>query len=108
MCIRDRSSTEFDWDTAAPADQWKHSHNYRHHTFTNVHGEDRDIGYGILRMSADQRWRPEHLANPVAATLLALNFDLGVMLHDVEVEKLRAGEKTWAEAWPTLRGGLRK
>ena len=44
------SSLNFDWDTVCPADQWKHSHNYLHHTFTNVVGKDRDIGYGILRM----------------------------------------------------------
>ena len=44
----------FEWDTASPGDQWRHSHNYMHHTHTNVLGKDRDIGYGILRMSEDQ------------------------------------------------------
>ena len=27
-----------------------------HHTYTNILGKDRDIGYGILRMSEDQEW----------------------------------------------------
>ena len=54
----------FEWDTACPADQWRHSHNYMHHTYTNIVGMDRDIGYGILRMSEDQRWRPYFLGNP--------------------------------------------
>ena len=45
------SSKNFEWDTACPADQWRHSHNYMHHTYTNIVGMDRDVGYGILRMS---------------------------------------------------------
>jgi len=45
------SSRGFEWDTACPGDQWRHSHNYMHHTYTNIVGMDRDIGYGILRMS---------------------------------------------------------
>ena len=39
-------SKRFEWDTACPGDQWRHSHNYMHHTHTNVLGKDRDIGYG--------------------------------------------------------------
>jgi NADPH-dependent stearoyl-CoA 9-desaturase len=46
-------SKRFEWDTACPGDQWRHSHNYMHHTHTNVLGKDRDIGYGILRMSEE-------------------------------------------------------
>ncbi|MGH9273932.1 MAG: fatty acid desaturase family protein, partial [Acidimicrobiales bacterium] len=41
-------SQTFEWDAASPADQWRHSHNYLHHTFTNIQGKDRDLGYGIL------------------------------------------------------------
>jgi fatty acid desaturase len=101
-------SKDFEWDAASPADQWRHSHNYLHHTFTNIQGKDRDLGYGILRISPDQPWHPIYLANPLFATALALNFDHGVMLHDVEVERVLAGRKTPAEAWATLKGGLRK
>ena len=46
------SSSKFEWDTACPADQWRHSHNYIHHTYTNILGKDRDIGYGV---TADER-----------------------------------------------------
>jgi fatty acid desaturase len=102
------AGNSFDWDTACPGDQWRHSHNYLHHTYTNILGKDRDIGYGILRMSEDQRWTPAALINPVAALLLALMFEHGVMLHDVEVERILNGDKTFAEAWPTLQAGLRK
>ena len=52
------SGRSFEWDTACPADQWRHSHNYMHHTHTNIVGMDRDIGYGIMRMSEDQPWEP--------------------------------------------------
>jgi fatty acid desaturase len=102
------SSTEFDWDTVCPADQWRHSHNYLHHTFTNVVGKDRDIGYGILRMSEGKPWKVWDLANPVKATALMLAFDHGVMLHDVETEKIMKGDKTLAQQWPVLRDGLKK
>ncbi len=85
-------SKRFEWDTACPGDHWRHSHNYMHHTHTNVLGKDRDIGYGVLRMSEDQPWRPRDLGNPVYATLLALLFQWGVAVHDLEVERIEAGE----------------
>jgi fatty acid desaturase len=85
-------SKRFEWDTACPGDQWRHSHNYMHHTHTNVLGKDRDIGYGILRMSEDQPWRPRDLGNPVYAALLAALFQWGVALHDLEVDRIEAGE----------------
>jgi fatty acid desaturase len=86
------SSKSFEWDNACPADQWRHSHNYMHHTHTNIVGKDRDVGYGVLRMSEDQRWRPYYLGNPAYAVALAALFQYGVALHDLEVERLVAGE----------------
>jgi NADPH-dependent stearoyl-CoA 9-desaturase len=101
----------FEWDTACPGDQWRHSHNYMHHTHTNVQGKDRDIGYGILRMSEDQKWRPYYLGNPIYATLLAAFFQYGVALHDLETERIAAGEATLGEKremaqeiWQKVRG----
>jgi linoleoyl-CoA desaturase len=102
------SSTEFDWDTACPADQWQHSHNYLHHTYTNIVGKDRDVGYGILRMSETQPWSRWDLLNPLKAAGLMLLFDHGVMLHDAELDEVMTGDKQWDEAWPTLRDGLAK
>jgi fatty acid desaturase len=85
-------SKRFEWDTACPGDQWRHSHNYMHHTHTNVLGKDRDIGYGVLRMSEDQPWRPRDLGNPLYAFLLMVLFQWGVALHDLEVERIESGE----------------
>src|SRR5436189_275215 len=53
---------------------------------------ERDAGYGILRMSEDQPWRRRDLANPVYALVLALLFQWGVAVHDLEVERIEAGE----------------
>ncbi|MDT5137001.1 MAG: NADPH-dependent stearoyl-CoA 9-desaturase, partial [Mycobacterium sp.] len=75
-----------------PADQWRHSHNYMHHTHTNIVGMDRDIGYGILRMSEDQRWKPYFLGNPLYAFLLMVLFQYGVALHEMETERITSGE----------------
>jgi linoleoyl-CoA desaturase len=86
-------SSNWEWDTVQPAEQWKHSHNYIHHTFTNVIGRDNDVGYGILRVTRDQKWRPSHIGNPVWNLLLASLFQWGVALHDLDIESIRKGEK---------------
>jgi fatty acid desaturase len=102
------SGKQFEWDNACPADQWRHSHNYMHHTHTNIVGKDRDIGYGVLRMSEDQPWRPYYLGNPVYATLLALLFQYGVAVHDLEVERLTTGEANLADKRELLSGIWKK
>jgi len=98
------SGKQFEWDTACPADQWRHSHNYMHHTHTNIVGKDRDIGYGVLRMSEDQPWSPYYLGNPVWAALLATFFQYGVALHDLELERLGSEEADRAEKRTLLKG----
>lgn len=91
------SGSRFEWDNVCPADQWRHSHNYRHHMFTNVVGLDRDIGFAVLRLSPQQRWRPYHLGNVLYALLLALFFQYGVALHDLETELIATGRFRWSE-----------
>ncbi|WP_030484100.1 fatty acid desaturase family protein [Nocardioides aequoreus] len=86
-------SSTWEWDTAQPAEQWKHSHNYVHHQFTNVLGHDNDIGYGILRMAREQKWHPANLGQPVYNALLATLFQWGVALHDLDIEAIRKMEK---------------
>ncbi|MBB3600882.1 fatty acid desaturase [Mycolicibacterium sp. BK556] len=98
----------FEWDTACPADQWRHSHNFSHHTFTNIVGMDRDIGYGILRMSPDQPWRPYFLGNPLYAFLLMVLFQYGVALHELETERIRSGEISLSDKRDVLREIWRK
>lgn len=102
------NSREFEWDTVCPAEQWKHSHNYMHHTYTNVLGEDRDIGYGILRMDRDQKWNPYYLGNLFYATALMVFFEWGVMLHDLETERIVTGERKWSDVKGLVKGMWRK
>jgi NADPH-dependent stearoyl-CoA 9-desaturase len=85
-------SSTWEWDNVCPADQWKHSHNYLHHTYTNVIGKDKDVGYEILRVRSDQPWHPYYLVQPVVNTILMLFFEYGVSLHDLDIEGLRKQE----------------
>jgi linoleoyl-CoA desaturase len=102
------NSKMFEWDNVCPAEQWRHSHNYVHHTFTNILGKDRDIGYGILRMEDAQKWHPYYLGNPLYAFLLMVFFEWGVMAHDIEIENILAGTRTWAETKPLREQQRRK
>jgi NADPH-dependent stearoyl-CoA 9-desaturase len=96
-------SNTWEWDNVCPSDQWKHSHNVVHHTWTNVHGKDPDIGYGVLRVTDDQRWHAKYLFNPVINFVLMMLFQWGVALHDLEADKLMAGQKSWKEVIPMLK-----
>ncbi|MEU0540796.1 acyl-CoA desaturase [Nocardia sp. NPDC005978] len=102
------NSRVFEWDTVCPADQWRHSHNYMHHTYTNIHGMDRDIGYGILRIDEQQKWNPLYLGNPVYAFFLMLAFEWGVMGHDLEVENIVQGKRKWTDIKALVKGQMRK
>jgi fatty acid desaturase len=75
-------NTNYEWDTSAPNEQWRHGHNYVHHTYTNVLGVDHDVGYRIARLSEDQPWHPKWLLNLPNTFLLATLFEYGVALHD--------------------------
>ena len=101
-------SSTWEWDTAQPAEQWKHSHNYVHHQFTNVLGYDNDIGYGILRMAREQKWSPANLGQPVYNALLASLFEWGVALHDLDIERIRKLEKDPVEMKRQLKQIFRK
>ncbi len=96
-------SGEWEWDTICPSAQWKRSHNFVHHKYTNIVGMDDDVGYGLLRVTRDQRWHAWMLGNSFYNLLLATLFEWGVALHHLESEKIRRGNKTWAEAREDLR-----
>ena len=77
-------STEWEWDTTSPTVHWKKSHNFMHHKYTNVVGLDDDIGYGIMRLTRDQRWERWMIGNPIYNLLLGTLFEWGVALHGLE------------------------
>ncbi|WP_327113434.1 acyl-CoA desaturase [Nocardia sp. NBC_01730] len=102
------NSRVFEWDNVCPADQWKHSHNYLHHTYTNIHNKDRDIGYFVLRMDEGQSWNVLRLGQPLYAFVLMMLFEWGVMGHDLEIENILSGEKKWPEVKQLILGQWRK
>ncbi|MFN2496373.1 MAG: fatty acid desaturase [Pseudonocardiaceae bacterium] len=91
------NSRDFVWDMVSSPELWKRSHNFQHHTYTNIIGKDRDLGYFILRITPEQRWHPYYLGNPLYAALLAPVFQWAIMSHDLEIDRVISGEKSWDE-----------
>ncbi|GAA5085486.1 fatty acid desaturase family protein [Nocardia iowensis] len=85
-------SGTWEWDMAGVSAQWRYSHNYRHHVYTNVLGMDEDIGFGVMRVTRDERWKPGHLLQPLRNLLLAATFEWGIALHGLYSERDRAAE----------------
>lgn len=96
-------SNTWEWDNVCPSDQWKHSHNVIHHTWTNVLGKDPDVGYGVMRVTPLQKWHPQFLFNPVINFVLMLMFQWGVALHDLELDKVGKGERSVESIRPMLK-----
>jgi len=99
----DINSKNWDWDTASPADAWRHSHNYEHHTFTNIRGKDRDLGYEIMRIDTHQPWHPVYLLQPLYNLILMGFFEWGVAVHDLNFEAIKAGEKSKEQVLEELK-----
>jgi NADPH-dependent stearoyl-CoA 9-desaturase len=102
------NSQVWDWDTASTKEAWKHSHNYIHHTYTNVLGMDRDLGYEIMRIDPEQKWHPVYLLQPFYNLLLMAFFEWGVALHDLDFTAIRSGEKSLLDVAKEFRGILGK
>ena len=85
------NSQTFEWDIACDGEAWRHSHNVTHHTHTNILGLDRDLGYSLLRMTPEQKWKPRHWFQPLANAMLALGFQYGVGSHDLELGRYKHG-----------------
>ena len=80
--------------TCARADQWRHSHNYMHHTFTNILGKDRDIGYGILRMEDQPEVAPVLPGQPGVRVRADDDVRVGRHgVHDLEAENIVKGTR---------------
>lgn len=79
------NSQKFDWDIVCPAPLWQHSHNYLHHTFTNIVGRDHDVGYHLIRVTDEQPWTPSDRYNLFSTMVLALGFEWAVAFHDIQI-----------------------
>jgi NADPH-dependent stearoyl-CoA 9-desaturase len=102
-------STTWDWDHASPPEQWKRAHNDQHHKFTNIVGQDNDLGWGIMRVDEDQEWQPRHLAQPVVNFITACIFEWGIAMYDADLgESIRAKKGMPPETRRRMRDTLRK
>ncbi len=93
----------YEWDIVATSDNWRKTHNFRHHTYTNVRGMDDDIGYGLLRIFPEQRWRPFYLLQPLIAPVFALMFQWGVAIQDLRIGRWLKGRISARQLWAHTR-----
>ena len=97
-----RSAT-YEWDNVCAASAWRNTHNYVHHTFTNIIGKDDDIGYGVLRIFPEQKWHPVNLAQPLYALTMAILFQWGVGIQDSKIDRVLRGELKLRDTLPDLK-----
>jgi fatty acid desaturase len=110
------NSQTFDWDTADTAKNWKHTHNFEHHTYTNVLNRDHDVGYGLLRMSEEQKWEPRFLFNLPLTVVLHTFFQHFVAVQNLKLEnyliyKTKTGaqlKEDFKPVWKKMRKQLAK
>ena len=94
------NGANYDWDTIAAGDDWKYTHNYIHHTYTNIVGMDHDVGYGLIRVSESQPWEPRFLFNIPLAVQLMLFFEWYVGIQNLHLEDIFAYKtKSWRDVW---------
>ncbi|MFC9514253.1 fatty acid desaturase family protein [Nocardiaceae bacterium NPDC056970] len=84
-------SSSWEWDNVDPSAHWKQTHNYLHHKYTNILGMDDDVGYGLLRVTRDQKWRPFNYGNLGYNAVLALLFEYGIAIQLLELGRVAAG-----------------
>ena len=98
----------YEWDIVATSAYWRRTHNFKHHTYTNVRGMDEDIGYGMLRIFPEQRWQPLHLLQPLIVVPFALLFQWGVAIQDLKLGRWWAGKTSKAQMRKAFRPAGKK
>lgn len=84
-------SSSWEWDMSGASKHWRFTHNFMHHKYTNILGMDDDVGYGLIRVTRDQKWKPHNIFNLIFNTLLAIGFEWGVGLQHLELGKISKG-----------------
>jgi len=84
-------SSTWEWDMSGASKHWRFTHNFMHHKYTNILGMDDDVGYGLLRVTRDEKWKPFNLGNLLYNTMLALGFEWGVGLQHLELGRIFKG-----------------
>ena len=103
-------SSTWEWDHVSPAAQWKRAHNETHHTYTNIIGQDNDLGYGIMRVDEEQEWtalatsrsRPWNFVTACIFEYGIAMFDLDLGDHLARQARHVAGEEGGGQGrrWP--------
>jgi len=96
-------SSTWEWDMCGASKHWRYTHNFMHHKYTNILGMDDDVGYGMLRVTRDQRWKRFNLANVLLNSILALGFEWGVGLQHLELGKMSKGRDDRGATWARMR-----
>jgi NADPH-dependent stearoyl-CoA 9-desaturase len=84
-------SSSWEWDQLGAAKHWRFTHNFQHHKYTNILGMDDDVGFGMLRVTRDQRWKKFNIADLLWNTMLALGFEWGVAVQHLEIGRIVKG-----------------
>ncbi len=84
-------SSTWEWDMSGASKHWRFTHNFMHHKYTNILNMDDDVGYGVIRVTRDERWRPLNLSNLFLNTLLAVGFEWGIGFQHLELGKIFKG-----------------
>ena len=98
----------FEWDIMGTSENWRKTHNFRHHTYTNIHGMDEDLGYGVLRVFPEQKWHPARLGQPLYAIIFAILFEWGVAIQDLRLGRWLTGRVTNKQMFQISRPALLK
>ena len=80
-------SSTWEWDMVGASKHWRVTHNVAHHKYTNILGMDDDVGYGVLRVTRDEPWKPRNVLNLLINTVLAVQFEWGIALQHLELRK---------------------
>jgi NADPH-dependent stearoyl-CoA 9-desaturase len=101
-------SSRFEWDNVCAGPLWKKTHNYEHHTYTNIIGKDRDYGYDALRMDKDGPWSVKDLLNLPKFLIISLIFQWSVGFYGIESSRAKDGTLDKAARKKAVRTLLKK
>lgn len=89
----------YEWDNVCPSRSWMQTHNFVHHTYTNIEGLDKDLGYdGAFRIHENEEWQDDHKHAFIVLFFMMTLFQYGVAYHEVGIDEVRSGERSREEA----------
>ena len=89
-------SSIYKWDFVIDTDDWKTMHHQGHHPYTNIKGQDHDIGYGLLRIDARQDWWGHNLVQMLTFPALLASHSLYFALYTSYSARAIEGRKQYA------------